>query len=202
MIRQLSGPRQPGAQAGSEAHERFRRLYEASYERILGYALRRAGAAEAHDVVAETFLTAWRRLDDVPEGEEARLWLYGVARHMLANNRRAGRRRARLTGRLRETHVLESNVMTPPDADPDVAAAFARLPLRDRELLGLVAWEQLDPTAIGRVVGASPNAVRIRLHRARRRFKAELDRAEKRRRAIGHVRETAHVAPIRAEDLL
>jgi RNA polymerase sigma-70 factor (ECF subfamily) len=170
MMRQLSGARRPGAQAGSEARERFRALYEASYERVLGYALRRAGATEAHDVVAETFLTAWRRLDDVPEGDEARLWLYGVARRVLANNRRAGRRRARLTGRLRETQVRESDVMASPAADPDVAAAFARLPARDRELLSLVAWEELDSTAIAQVLGASPNAVRIRLHRARKRF--------------------------------
>jgi DNA-directed RNA polymerase specialized sigma24 family protein len=50
-------------------------------------------------VIAETFLTAWRRLDDVPAGDEARLWLYGVARRMLANQRRGARRRSSLADR-------------------------------------------------------------------------------------------------------
>src|SRR5256714_11167773 len=104
MSGKVSGTRQgssmspPGAAGPSE---RFRSLYEANYHLILGYALRRADAADAADVVAETFTTAWRRLRDVPEGEEARLWLYGVARRVLANQRRAERRRLRLAGPLR-----------------------------------------------------------------------------------------------------
>ncbi|HSH59182.1 MAG TPA: sigma factor, partial [Acidimicrobiales bacterium] len=70
----------------SERRERFHRIYDTNYERILGYALRRTATVEdAYDVVSETFLTAWRRLDDVPDGERARLWLYGTARNVLTN---------------------------------------------------------------------------------------------------------------------
>lgn len=83
-----------------ERRARFRSLYEANYDAILGYVLRRTQQADTPDVVAETFLVCWRRLGRVPEGEQARLWLYGTARRVLANHTRAERRRARLTGRL------------------------------------------------------------------------------------------------------
>ena len=64
---------------------------------MLGYALRRTdNTDDAADVLAETFLVAWRRPDEIPPGPQARLWLYGTARRVLANQRRAERRR--LTG--------------------------------------------------------------------------------------------------------
>jgi RNA polymerase sigma-70 factor (ECF subfamily) len=72
-----------------DAHIRFRRLFDDAERDLLAYALRRVDRPEdAADVVAETFLVAWRRLDDVPPGAQARLWLYGVARRQLANQRR------------------------------------------------------------------------------------------------------------------
>src|SRR5256714_3503213 len=118
----------PGAAGPSE---RFRSLYEANYHLILGYALRRADAADAADVVAETFTTAWRRLRDVPDGEEARLWLYGVARRVLANQRRAERRRLRLAGRLREESRIAPSGGAEPSVERDVRAAFSRLRPQD-----------------------------------------------------------------------
>src|SRR5215218_9123212 len=79
----------------------FRAVYDANYHRVLGFVLRRtANREDAEDVVAETFLTAWRRLDQIPAGVGARLWLYGVARNALANHHRGERRRGRLRGRL------------------------------------------------------------------------------------------------------
>ncbi|MEV4259420.1 RNA polymerase sigma factor, partial [Spirillospora sp. NPDC049652] len=81
---------------------RFEDLYAENRAKVLGYALRRTGdPQDAADVVAETFLVAWRRLDDVPPGDEARLWLYGVARRVLAGQRRGERRRSALGARLR-----------------------------------------------------------------------------------------------------
>ena len=85
-----------------DAHIRFRRLFDDAERDLLAYALRRVDRPEdAADVVAETFLVAWRRLDDVPPGEQARLWLYGVARRQLANQRRGQLRRSQLADRLR-----------------------------------------------------------------------------------------------------
>ena len=161
----------------ADRRNRFAEVYERNCGPVLGYALRRTGNGEdAADVVAETFLTAWRRIDDVPEGDAARLWLYGVARNVLANHRRGERRRSELGDRLRQD-------LAGAHADPEytgelavVAAAFRALPDADRELLGLVGWEGLRAREIAAVLGCSPNAVRIRLHRARGRFAAELAR--------------------------
>jgi RNA polymerase sigma factor (sigma-70 family) len=172
--------------------ERFQALYEENYHRVLGYAQRRVARDDASDVVAETFLVAWRRLDQVPEGDAARLWLYGAARRVLWNQQRAVRRRDRLSRRLRAEGV------TRPDEDPSgssltpVAVAFGSLRRGDRELLSLVAWEGLDPGEIAEVLGCSRNAARIRLHRARRRFACELTRVGaslKRSSIAGHVSE-------------
>ncbi len=70
--------------------DRFEAVYDAYYPAIHQYAARRTGSPEdAADVISETFLTAWRRIGDVPEGEDALLWLYGVARRVLANQQRA-----------------------------------------------------------------------------------------------------------------
>jgi RNA polymerase sigma-70 factor (ECF subfamily) len=161
--------------------DRFRGVYDANYAPLLGYALRRARTAEdAADIVAETFLVAWRRLDDIPAGEEARLWLYGVARRVLANQRRGERRRERLEVRL----LLEPSVWSPATRDEStvdleaVARALERLSRRDRDVLELVAWEGLAPRELSIVLGCPVNTARVRLHRARKRFAEELSNAE------------------------
>ncbi|WP_255205540.1 RNA polymerase sigma factor [Actinomadura sp. BRA 177] len=161
-----------------DRRHRFEEVYAANRARILGYALRRTtDPQDAADVLAETFLTAWRRLDDVPPGEQARLWLYGVARRVLANHHRGERRRSALAADLGSR--LRTEVAVPEAADlTDVAAAFRSLPEPDRELLSLVGWEELDHGEIATVLGCSRNAVRIRLHRARRRFARALQRTE------------------------
>jgi RNA polymerase sigma-70 factor (ECF subfamily) len=154
-------------------HRRFEQLYRAHHDSVLGYLLRRTDSHDdAADVLAETFLTAWRRVADVPQGDQARPWLYGVARRTLANHRRGENRRTALAGRLRDDLAATA---PPPELDGAAGAAFAALPEQDRELLGLMAWEQLDNAEIATVLGCSRNAVRIRLHRARRRFERLLD---------------------------
>ena len=107
--------------ADSSRRERFSALYADCYPRLLGYALRRTHTVEdAADVVAETFLVAWRRLEHVPPGDEARLWLYGVARRVLANQRRGERRRDRLEVRL----LLEPSLGTPTASVKRVTLSF------------------------------------------------------------------------------
>jgi DNA-directed RNA polymerase specialized sigma24 family protein len=167
------------ANGGAEAarRERFRVVYDANYRRLLGYAIRRTETEQdAADVVAETLTTAWRRLEDVPPGDEARLWLYGVARRALANQRRGERRRKRLDERLAAVSVSAITRGPGPDGGDvgAVDAAFRALRAQDKEILALVAWEELDAAEVGAVLGCSPNAARIRLHRARRRFAAAL----------------------------
>jgi RNA polymerase sigma-70 factor (ECF subfamily) len=159
-----------------QAELRFERLYAQHGRAVLAYAVRRASVDDAADIVAETFLVAWRRLDDVPV-EDARLWLYGVARRVLANQQRSERRRQRLADRLRQELPAVLEAVPALDAQAGaVEAALAQLGPEDREVLRLSAWEELMPVEIATVLGVSPVAVRSRLHRARRRLRSALRR--------------------------
>lgn len=162
------------------AQVRFGQLYREQARAILAYALRRVdGPEDAADVVAETFLVAWRRLDEVPIGTAARPWLYGVARRVIANLHRTERRRTRLGRRLAETLRTEL-AARPAPRDEATAALRAMAGLRDedRELLLLVSWEGLTPGEAAKALGISSLAARSRLHRARRRLRALLEERE------------------------
>ena len=158
----------------AERRRRFETFYDETQAPVLAFVLRRTERAEdAADVVAETFLVAWRRLDELPAGAE-RLWIYGVARRVLANHRRGERRRLRLADQLREELAVRMP-QTPPSGElAELAAAFRTLPEGDREVLMLEAWEQLSSVEIAAVLGCSRNAARIRLHRARKRLHAAM----------------------------
>ncbi|GAA2285463.1 hypothetical protein GCM10010149_34210 [Nonomuraea roseoviolacea subsp. roseoviolacea] len=154
----------------TDDQSRFETVYRRTYEQILGYVMRRCSSAEdAADIVAETYVTAWRRVSEIPRGDAARLWLYGVARRVLANHRRGERRRetghAELTAETRRRYAMSA-----PSRYDHVDQAMNALSGDDRELLALSVWEELDPGQIAEVLGCSRNAVRIRLHRARKRF--------------------------------
>jgi RNA polymerase sigma-70 factor (ECF subfamily) len=162
------------------AEVRFAKLYREEGRAILEYALRRVDEREdAADVVAETFLVAWRRLGEVPLGDGARLWLYGVARLTLANLHRAERRRTRLGARLAETLRTELSAHVAPAGEAaEVLRAIGELGEDDRELLLLVSWEGLAPGEAARALGISALAARSRLHRARRKLRHLLDERE------------------------
>lgn len=156
--------------------DRFEAVYTETYERILGYAVRRCDSPEdAADVVAETFAIAWQRVDTLPRGEEARLWLYGVARNVLANHRRGQARHRHRSVEL-DTDMADLYAISPEGGVElgAIAQEFRTLSDADQELIALVAWEGLDHGQIARVLGCSRNAVRIRLYRARRRFSKAL----------------------------
>ncbi|WP_406316406.1 RNA polymerase sigma factor [Streptosporangium sp. NBC_01639] len=155
--------------------DRFEAVYDAYYPAIHQYAARRTGSPDdTADVISETFLTAWRRIGDVPEGEEALLWLYGVARRVLANQQRGASRRAVLAERLR-AELATDRPLRPVDLE-HVRAAFDQLPERDREVLALACWEGLTSERIAKVVGCTAIAARTRLHRARKRLASALER--------------------------
>ena len=160
---------------GTERRERFDRLFDEHFRALLGYALRRVEEpADAADVAAETLLVAWRRLDEVPGGAEARPWLFGVARRVLANQRRGERRRDALADRLREA-VAAMPAAAAPDEDAElVREAMRRLCAGDREVLTLVCWEGLDPAQAAAALGIPAATARTRLHRARARMRKEL----------------------------
>ncbi|AQZ69321.1 RNA polymerase, sigma-24 subunit, ECF subfamily [[Actinomadura] parvosata subsp. kistnae] len=164
---------------GADPERRFEELYASSYRPLLGYALRRCpDPDDAADVVAETFMVAWRRIEEVPQEDEARLWLFGVARKVLANQRRGERRHEQRTAALRAQLAASPLVAELPGEDfSQLGQVFRSLPEDDRELLALVAWERLSPSEIAKVLGTSANVVRVRLYRARSRFARRLAEA-------------------------
>jgi RNA polymerase sigma factor (sigma-70 family) len=165
---------------GPDHHDRFRLFYTSHFDSLLAYALRRVAHPEdAADVVADSFMVAWRRRSHLPQGDEGRLWLYGVARNMLANQRRGDRRRDRLGEALRQRLAASVDLWVP---DPSVEAteravvrdALARLGDLDREVLALTVWEELEPREIAEVLGVSAQTVRTRLSRARARLREQI----------------------------
>lgn len=158
------------------AEARFERLYADHGRAVLAYAVRRTTSPQdAADVVGDTFLVTWRRLDEAPSGDEERLWLYGVARRVLANHRRSARRRERLADRLRVELPGALDAVPPPSAGSgDVRSALAELGPEDQEILRLCGWEELTPREIATVLGISHVAARSRLHRARHRLRRAL----------------------------
>jgi RNA polymerase sigma factor (sigma-70 family) len=157
----------------SENEERFDALFTSYSRDIVAYCgWRAASRTDAQDAVADVFLTAWRRLEDVPEGDDARVWLYAAARRVIANQRRSSRRRSALHERLATVAAATPGAE---GADPDewiVHEVLARLAPRDREVLLLAEWEGLTPAEIAVVLGCLTVTARGRLHRARARFRA------------------------------
>ena len=159
-----------GTDGGDDA-QRFTALYREHHRRVRDFAQRRVGTDLAQEVVAETFLVAWRRLDDLPGA--AVPWLYRVALYEIANLRRRQAKAVRLHDALREGGAGtamgdEADDVT--ELARAVATAFAHLKPRDQEILRLAAWEQLSSSEGAAVLQCSVAAYRMRLHRARVRL--------------------------------
>lgn len=140
---------------------------------VLAYALRRVDASLAEDVVSEVFVIAGRKLASIPD-EDPVLWLYGVARRVLANQRRAASRRAAAHRSLAVLARDQPDHVAPGDRSVPLLDALAALRPADREVLMLTAWEGLDAAQAAVVLGCSTAAVHQRLSRARTRLAAEL----------------------------
>lgn len=168
----------------ADDERRFRAIYEAHYAAVLAYTRRRTrDPDDVQDAVAETFTVAWRRSGELLDPDTALPWLYGVARRVLANQRRANRRRLDLTGRLRgqATGVVdtETQVLTGEERRT-VLAALARLRESDQEILRLAVWEELSHRDIAAIVDCAESAVAVRLHRARNRLAREIEKETRR----------------------
>ena len=179
----MSSKRGAAPAAGDTGGEaRFVELYARCHTPIRDYCRRRVVADAVDDAVADTFLTVWRRIDEVPADEEALLWMYGVAYRVIGHQWRSTARRRRLVDRL-------LTVGSPPAGGADdsavdgearhlVVTALARLCDTDAEVLRLVAWEGLSCVAVAAVLGIQPDAARHRLQRARRNLARQYDRLE------------------------
>ncbi|MFC0542921.1 RNA polymerase sigma factor [Kutzneria chonburiensis] len=156
--------------------EAFEQLYHAHHAALMRYGTRRVGHDAAKDVVAETFLVAWRRPDAVPL-DDPLPWLYATARRVLANHVRSETRRGRLDERIGAVGVnsaVEADHADGVAVRADVLRALAELPAADQEVLMLTEWDGLSAQTAAEVVGCSLSAFKVRLHRARRRLAARL----------------------------
>jgi RNA polymerase sigma-70 factor (ECF subfamily) len=153
----------------SERAQNFPSIFEANYGRVHAYAARRVGADAADDVAAETMMIAWRRRDALPA--EPLPWLYGIARNLVARQHHSAARRRALH---RSLELERAGPGEEPAGDPALATAWAALRRGDREVLALIAWEELSVHEAATAMGVSAPVFSVRLHRARRRFEALL----------------------------
>ncbi|TXR56084.1 RNA polymerase sigma factor [Quadrisphaera setariae] len=166
----------------AQRRARFEALAGEVLEPLRRYLARRAGAAVADDAISDALLVLWRRLDDVPAPPEALPWAYGVARGCLANAERSARRQRLLAARVAvvdpppQVTALHGEEGDDADRrDPGaVRVALAQLRPASAEVLRLWAWEELAPAQIAVVLGVTPNAVSIRLHRAKKELAEQL----------------------------
>ncbi|MEX2252224.1 MAG: sigma-70 family RNA polymerase sigma factor [Acidimicrobiia bacterium] len=157
-----------------ERRQRFELIAAQVYEPLQRYLRRRATPDDAADTLSEVLLTIWRRLDNVP-GDLPLPWCYGVARRCLANQRRGAQRHLRLVERITaEASASPSHEVD----DPALEAALSELSEPDQELLRLWAWEQLEPREIALVLDTTPNAVSLRLTRAKAKLESKLSRQD------------------------
>ena len=170
---------------------RFESLAHVVTEPLHRYLVRRTSPDMVEDVLSETMLVLWRRIDEVPGLATAALpdrddvlpWCYGVARHCLANARRADGRRLRLVERLIGAQQESPAVA----ADhSELHAALGTLSELDREVVRLWAWEGLAPRQIAEATRMTPNAVSMRLHRAKKKLAEKLQPARKNAERPGH----------------
>ncbi|MCD4533869.1 RNA polymerase sigma factor [Nocardioides sp. cx-169] len=158
----------------AERRARFEAMAPGLIEPLRRFLARRTDRAGADDVLAETLLVCWRRLDDMPQGAPLP-WAYGVARHCLANAERSARRQVRVAARVATVDPPAQTQPGPADlagaGDERLQEALARLTATEGELIRLWAWEQLTPAEIAEVLDLTPNAVSIRLHRVREKLR-------------------------------
>ncbi len=150
----------------------FERAYSRHLPAVSGYLFRRVERQHVEDLAADVFAIAWRKRASVTEGEELP-WLYRIAANVVSNHRRKQASGGALVAALRPADSSPSaeDIVV---ADASLAAAWRQLRPAERELLTLALVEDLSPAELAVALGASVNAVSIRLHRARGKLAALL----------------------------
>jgi RNA polymerase sigma-70 factor (ECF subfamily) len=161
--------------------EQFAAVFRRHAAEIQRYVVRRLGADAAEDVVADTFLTAFRlRSRYQPDRPDARPWLYGIATNLIGRHRRAEVRQYRALARTGVDPVTEPFTdgadarVSAGGESRRLAAALAALPAGQRDALLLQAWGDLTYEQAAVALGVPIGTVRSRLSRARGRLRQAL----------------------------
>lgn len=145
---------------------------------LLGYFLRRTPSAEdAADMVGETLAAAWVSAARMPrEAEQARMWVFGVARNVLRHHHRSGSRRSALVDQLASAvRQAQSGAMHRSDDDAiDVRIAVDALPERLAELIRLVHWDGFTIEQAAALLGVPASTARSRHARAKQLLRERL----------------------------
>jgi RNA polymerase sigma-70 factor (ECF subfamily) len=155
----------------------FSALYDQTNADLLAFLLRRCPTPEdAADCLAETYLVAWSKRDRIPGGSDTRPWLFGVARNVMRRARERQNRFATATNALAD-EVRAADALRPDPLGQEqerLRDALNDLADIDREIITLIAWDELTPAEVAQVLGLSANVVRVRAHRVRARLRALL----------------------------
>ncbi|MCL1692263.1 MAG: sigma-70 family RNA polymerase sigma factor [Actinomycetia bacterium] len=166
--------------SSADTERRYRVVFDRYHQDVYAYFKRRIEPETAKDCTAETFLVAWKRIDKVPEGDEALPWLYRVARNVLRNEYRAKRRSrslsARIGGNGGDPVSSPEVVVVRREEDEETLAALRRLSAQDQEILLLAVWEELPYEEIAGILDCTPHAASQRLYRASQRLAKQLGR--------------------------
>jgi RNA polymerase sigma-70 factor (ECF subfamily) len=155
-----------------EDDERFHRLYVETSQDLLAFLLRRCLTPEdAADCLSETFRIVWEKRNRIPAGDDARPWLFGVARNVLRRERASTEREAEAAHEL-GLAAQRSGAIT--STNTTALAALASLAPLDQEIITMLAWDDLAPREVAVILGLSPNVVRVRAHRAREQLRNTL----------------------------
>ena len=169
--------------AGGDA--RFREVHDRFYRDVYAYCRRRTDAASVEDAVSDTFLTAWRKSDEIPPGDQALPWLYGVAFRVLSHQWRSDFRRGRLTQKVASfggiSVSLPEEIVIAGQEQRQLLTALAALRPNDQEILRLTVWEELSQVDIALALGISVGAVRQRFYAAKKKLADEYNRLESRK---------------------
>ena len=153
----------------------FKVMYDLHFDSVARYCLRRLPEHSAQDAVSEVFLIAWRRFDSIPGGEESLPWLYGVAKNVVRNIDRSGRRSMRLSAKVKaQAHYPEPSPdvqVIRKEQDDELVAALLTLKADDQEVLRLRAYEGLSVKQIAIAIGCSEEAAKKRVSRALARLR-------------------------------
>jgi RNA polymerase sigma-70 factor (ECF subfamily) len=156
----------------------FREVYNATFDDVRRFCLRRLPVSDVNDAVSEVYLVAWEKADKMPRGSEALPWLYGVARNVVRHTHRNNRRRLRLAAK-----SMQQPTGTVPDPEMQIVrrsedealiSGIGRLSESDQEVIRLRAWEDLTAPAIANVLGCSVSAAEKRITRAFERLEKTL----------------------------
>jgi RNA polymerase sigma-70 factor (ECF subfamily) len=161
----------------SEKDTQFARVVATHRHALLRYALRRLDdRSDAEDLVAETFVVAWRRFDDIPPRDQELFWLYGVAGRVLVNVLRGHQRSMRLEMRLALERERELDTQRYNEEHLEqLMWALSQVKPDERELLQLTYWERLSYREVGAVLGCTEKAAGIRISRARQHLRQLLN---------------------------